>query len=187
MNTLVLDENQITSVQRFPYLPNLRTLSLNNNKITDVAVFLNDLDRMLPSLNFLSLYKNPACPNFFTGKDDEDYTRYRYYVLFRLKTLKYLDTSPVTPQEMKEAQRVGKWMKVARPESQRVAPIAAGPSASASASGESISAAATTKTPDELPSDLRKEGEHSSHFGTARYIYYGRESEGNRFILNSDL
>jgi hypothetical protein len=55
------------------------------------------------------MLKNPACPNYFVGKDFEDYQRYRYfaplilsfitskkrlYVLYRLKNLKFLDYSP---------------------------------------------------------------------------------------------
>jgi hypothetical protein len=32
----------------------------------------------------------------FSGRDTDDYQRYRYYVLFRLKDLRFLDSSSVT-------------------------------------------------------------------------------------------
>ena len=38
-----------------------------------------------------------------------------------------------------------------------------------------------------LPSELTPEGEHSGTFGMSKYVYYGRHSEGNRFIRNNDL
>jgi len=38
-----------------------------------------------------------------------------------------------------------------------------------------------------LPSDLTPMGEHSGSFGQCKYVYYGRHSEGNRFIRNEML
>ena len=38
-----------------------------------------------------------------------------------------------------------------------------------------------------LPPSLAQEGEHSGFIGVSKYVYYGRHSEGNRFIRNSDL
>ena len=46
---------------------------------------------------------------------------------------------------------------------------------------------ATTKEYAALSSELTPEGEHSGTFGMSKYVYYGRHSEGNRFIRNSDL
>jgi hypothetical protein len=45
------------------------------------------------------MMKNPACPNYFTGKDSDDYRRYRQFVLARLSKLKFLDASAVTASE----------------------------------------------------------------------------------------
>ena len=66
-----------------------------------------DLDRFVsmcrwkfPALSFLSLVGNECCPNLViaNGDDDEDddYQRYRYAVLFKLPTLKFLDFTPVS-------------------------------------------------------------------------------------------
>ena len=38
-----------------------------------------------------------------------------------------------------------------------------------------------------LPRDVAAEGDHKGTFGKCRYIYYGKHSEGNRFIVNNDL
>ena len=38
-----------------------------------------------------------------------------------------------------------------------------------------------------LPSSTGKEGCHRSSFGKSRYVYYGKHSEGNRFIGNNLL
>ncbi len=41
--------------------------------------------------------------------------------------------------------------------------------------------------PRPLPSDTRAGGPGPASFGKSRYVYYGKQSEGNRFILNQDL
>ena len=73
---LVLDNNELSEGQ-FPLLPKLHTLCVNNNKIEDLDTFVDNIKENLPSLKYLSMLKNPACPNFFSGKRDDDYTRYR--------------------------------------------------------------------------------------------------------------
>jgi hypothetical protein len=47
---------------------------------------------------------NKACPNQLidTAHDEYDYTRYRKYVLFRLRNLKFLDCYEVTRQEREQ-------------------------------------------------------------------------------------
>ena len=38
-----------------------------------------------------------------------------------------------------------------------------------------------------LPSDAIAPGDHKGTFGRCRYIYFGKHSEGNRFIRNDEL
>lgn len=38
-----------------------------------------------------------------------------------------------------------------------------------------------------LPSDTTAPGNHRGTFGECRYVYYGKHSEGNRFIRNNQL
>jgi len=85
LQSLVLDNNELVSEQKFPVLPVLHTLCVNSNNIDDLKLFLDCLTKSCPNLKYLSMLKNPACPNYFVGKDFDDYKRYRYYVLFRLK------------------------------------------------------------------------------------------------------
>jgi hypothetical protein len=46
-------------------------------QIENLEVFLPLVSKAFPNLTFLSLLKNPACPNELTGKDQDDYRRYR--------------------------------------------------------------------------------------------------------------
>jgi len=174
LDSLVLDCNAVSADHKFPSLPTLKTLSLNNNNVTDLDKFLANVEAAYPNLTYLSLLKNPCCPNYFTGKDHNDYQRYRCYVIYRLHKLRFLDSSPVTATERQEALRVGKFSgTVIRPdeaqyqqkfEDEEYAKIRA------------------------LPEDLRPvEAPGGASFGTSKYVYYGRQSEGNRFILNEDL
>eukprot|EP01121_Diplochlamys_sp_Union-15-3_P005057 TRINITY_DN1530_c0_g2_i1.p1 TRINITY_DN1530_c0_g2~~TRINITY_DN1530_c0_g2_i1.p1 ORF type:complete len:192 (+),score=60.83 TRINITY_DN1530_c0_g2_i1:241-816(+) len=49
---------------------------------------------------------NTACPNYFNGGTPSQYRDYRLYVISRLRKLKTLDSSDVTEEEQKEADRV---------------------------------------------------------------------------------
>lgn len=72
-----MDNNILSSDQEFPLLPNLHTLCVNSNKIDDLELFLSNVQKNMPKLAYLSMLKNPACPNFFVGRHEDDYTRYR--------------------------------------------------------------------------------------------------------------
>jgi len=173
LTSLVVDNNKLVSEQSFPNLEKLKTLSVNNNNITDLKLFLDNLSDKFPQLTYLSMIKNPACPNEITGKDSDDYQRYRLYVLYRLKNLRFLDSSPVSGDEKKEAQRVGYLSLPSRPDplQYRKAPPPISPE----------------EVYNVLPQDLKQEGVGKASFGVSNYVYYGRQSEGNRFIVNEDL
>jgi len=173
LHSLVLDNNILKSDQTVSQMPSLQTLCVNNNKIDDLKVFMDTISKSFPSLTYLSMLKNPACPNYFNGKDSEDYQRYRYYVLFRIKKLKFLDSTEVTEQERKESNRVGPYMIVSKPD--------------ASQYNKKIAETEETSSEFFLPEDSQPEGAGSARFGISTYVYYGKHSEGNRFILNEDL
>ena len=70
----------------------------------------------LPNLRYLSAMKNPCVPDCFDpGKDLEDYTRYRLYVIYRLGGLTFLDDQPITAEERARAAATGKFAKTASP------------------------------------------------------------------------
>ena len=64
-------------------------------------MFIDKVKVLFPKITYLSMLGNTACPNQLIdmSKDEYDYSRYRKYVLHRLKTLKFLDCYEVTAQE----------------------------------------------------------------------------------------
>jgi hypothetical protein len=83
----------------------------------------------------------------------------RYYVLYRLKKLKFLDASPVTEKERKEANRVGPYMITVKPDESQykqsvkdVQPV--------------------DNSLPQLPADLQPEGKGSARFGVSNYVSF---------------
>lgn len=101
LHTLIADNNKLTSTSQLPYLPSLKTLSVNFNNINSLETFLDNLEAAFPNLTYLSLINNEACPYF--SKLSHHYYNYRIYVISRLPNLLYLDSSTVTPEEQRHA------------------------------------------------------------------------------------
>ena len=115
LRSLVLDNNEISDGCNFPDLPSLGTLCMNNNNIKSIKLLLDTIRHTCPNLKYLSLLKNPCCPHRLIGMDDDDYSRYRLYVLWRLPNLTFLDSGRVTPAERAEASRRGEFCIPAEP------------------------------------------------------------------------
>jgi len=145
---------------------------VNSNQISNLTIFIDKLVENTPNLKFLSMLKNPACPNFFNGHEQEDYQRYRLFVLYKLPKLKHLDCTETTAKELSEAKRVGQFSKVAKPSAPKSPPITLEPESPPAGALEATAA-------DSVAGPAR--------YGVSRYVYHGRQSEGNRFILNTDL
>ncbi|CAM5128391.1 unnamed protein product [Eretmochelys imbricata] len=150
--------------------------SLEGLKTFNLESLLDHLADVVPSLEYLSLLGNMACPNELVSKDkdEDDYQRYRYFVLHKLTNLKFLDTRKVTKWEREEALLRGAFMKVVKPVD-----------AKASSSDTASVSPETHYTP--LPSGSRDLTNHRGVLGKCRYIYYGKHSEGNRFIRDDQL
>ncbi|BFZ17620.1 hypothetical protein BsWGS_20659 [Bradybaena similaris] len=180
LRELVLDNNELNDTVVFPHLKDLHTLTLNKNKLTDLHGLLEQLIGQLPSLTYLSLLGNKACPNELSAldKDDEDYLRYRYYVLYKLPGLKFLDSTPVTAAEVAEAKRVGPYTLVVRPKDDDL-----------ELATEDTSVEETRRdqyTP--LPASVATDNIKPQGFWTkSKAKYIGRNSEGNRFITDGVL
>jgi len=68
---------------------------------------MDSVSKSFPNLKYLSMLKNPSCPNFLLdGKGADDYRRFRYYVIYRMNGLKFLNSSAVTAEELKQAKKV---------------------------------------------------------------------------------
>ncbi|NXL35931.1 LRMDA protein, partial [Glaucidium brasilianum] len=121
LEELILDNNLLGNDLLLPRLPHLHTLTLNKNQISfqrnTCKILLDHLAEVVPSLQYLSLLGNMACPNELVSKekDEDDYQRYRYFVLHKLTNLKFLDTRKVTRREREEALVRGAFMKVVKP------------------------------------------------------------------------
>ncbi|XP_059129841.1 leucine-rich melanocyte differentiation-associated protein isoform X2 [Peromyscus eremicus] len=117
LEELILDNNLLGDDLVLPRLPRLHTLTLNKNQISDLEYLLDHLAKVTPALEYLSLLGNVACPNELVSleKDEEDYKRYRCFVLHKLPNLKFLDAQKVTRQEREEALVRGAFMKVVKP------------------------------------------------------------------------
>ncbi|NWZ22426.1 LRMDA protein, partial [Asarcornis scutulata] len=121
LEELILDNNLLGNDLLLPRLPHLHTLTLNKNQISfqrnTCKILLDHLAEVVPSLQYLSLLGNVACPNELVckEKDEDDYQRYRYFVLHKLTNLKFLDTRKVTRREREEALVRGAFMKVVKP------------------------------------------------------------------------
>ncbi|XP_025097307.1 leucine-rich melanocyte differentiation-associated protein-like isoform X2 [Pomacea canaliculata] len=176
LKTLVLDNNEIGDDTMFPHIESLDTLSLNKNRITKLDQFLKQIESRFPCLTYLSLLGNTACPNQLssTDKDDEDYQRYRYYVLFHLPKLKFLDASAVRLTELLEAKRCGQFMEVVRPNE-------------AIEQREPVEAMTFQYSPLPKEGSSESDDQHIGHWGKSRSKYLGKNSEGNRFITDISL
>lgn len=175
LEELILDNNLLGNDLQLPRLPHLHTLMLNKNQITELEGLLDHLAEVAPSLEYLSLLGNVACPNELVckDKDEGDYQRYRYFVLHKLTNLKFLDSRKVSRSEHKEATLRGAFMKVVKPMEVQM-----------STDGASMSPD-PQYTP--LPSGSRDLTNHRGILGKCRYVYYGKHSEGNRFIRDDQL
>ncbi|XP_062831944.1 leucine-rich melanocyte differentiation-associated protein isoform X1 [Anolis carolinensis] len=175
LEELILDNNLLGNDLQLPRLPHLHTLMLNKNQISELESLLDHLSEVVPALEYLSLLGNTACPNELVckDKDEGDYQRYRYFVLHKLTNLKFLDSRKVSRIEREEAIVRGAFMKIVKPMDTKV-----------STGGASISPQ-MSYTP--LPSGSRDLTNHRGVLGKCRYVYYGKHSEGNRFIRDDQL
>jgi hypothetical protein len=182
LEEVILDSNGLTdaTMDSLPRLPKVHTLSLNKNKLKDLDHLLGLLQSRLPRLSFLSLLGNEACPDQLTNQDsdDDDYRRYRLYALYKLPQLRFLDSSTIKESDRAEARQKGPYLGVVR-----VSPDAI-------QQNNSGGAASDREAQEYRPLPVTADGsqpEPKAKFGKCRYVYYGRHSEGNRFIRNNDL
>jgi len=170
LETLHLDRNGLSDIDDMPKMPYLHTVWLNNNKIVDMQKILRILTKNCPRLSYLSLLRNPICPSVYFQHGNEDkYRRYRYTILYHLHGLKYLDTTEVTPKEQKEAMEKGKFLVIKKPSQQQM---------------ESTDDA---EEEEQAGVEVKPKTEPAAFLGKGKIKYDGRDSEGNRFILNNDL
>ena len=77
MKHLILDNNIITSINNFPAIPSLQTLSLSNNGINDLPSFFYGVKMKFPNLRSLNTFKNPMNPGMM---NPVNYNQYKMYM-----------------------------------------------------------------------------------------------------------
>ena len=113
MTTLILDNNDLSSLATLPELPSLETLWLNNNNLADIEEVVSVLKKKCQRLKYLSLLRNPCCPNDLTGRDEAEYRRYRIYLRYSIPSLTNLDSSRITDEEVADAAKSGRFQRTA--------------------------------------------------------------------------
>jgi hypothetical protein len=100
LKSIVFDNNQIKSIKNFPNLTNIDTIWLNNNELNDLNECIDSLIH-LKNLKNLSLTRNPLAPSQFL--DPDNYQNFRYFIIFRLKNLKFLDSIRISNKEINDS------------------------------------------------------------------------------------
>ncbi|OQR72269.1 hypothetical protein BIW11_10495, partial [Tropilaelaps mercedesae] len=103
LTSVNLDHNRLECLTVFPRLRNLRSLSLNFNRILSLHPFVTSLAMQCPKLAFLSMMGNELCPNYLNGGTEQQNEIYRLYVVRHFPCLSYLDDAPVTAIERERA------------------------------------------------------------------------------------
>ena len=74
---LILDGNMISSINNFPSIYSLQTLSITNNNVNDLSSFINSLRTKYPNLKSLNTFKNPMNPGI---GQPQAYNQYKSYI-----------------------------------------------------------------------------------------------------------
>lgn len=185
LQELILDKNQLESISGLPQVPSLTTLWLNTNRISDLDNLLDQIERVCPKLTYLSILRNPGAPDvYFSDGEHEAYGRFRLYVIYRLKSLHFLDATEVTADERKEATLRGAYCRVAKPKATSSNGVRSPLAASESGGAEE----ATPERRSQVGIDKHAKAPKVATFlAKGKPRYDGTNSEGNRFIMNDDL
>jgi len=77
LNTLILDDNNLTSHVKFPVIRSLHILWVNHNKITNLSAFIETVAMCFPNLKYFSMMNNEAAPSYFNVGKYHQYKDYR--------------------------------------------------------------------------------------------------------------
>lgn len=172
LQTLVLDKNNLIDIKTMPYLPSLNTLWTNNNNIINLPEFMDIIVNNCPNLKYLSIMRNPCTGGLMDIKepDLEAIRMYRLYIIYRLPKLSILDFSDITELERKEAKLRGQYAaKRSNNNNDNNLP---------SKIGNII--VAVPSPPSTIQPKVKVSIDKSKKFDS-------KHSEGNRFIVNSQL
>ncbi|XP_059932947.1 leucine-rich melanocyte differentiation-associated protein isoform X1 [Gadus macrocephalus] len=105
LHTLILDRNQYTSHVKFPFMPSVTAVCINQNKIHNLPVFVDEIGRKFPNIKILCMMNNEAASSYFNGGSLTQYQDYRQYVISQLPALELLDDTVVLEKERAQARK----------------------------------------------------------------------------------
>jgi len=177
VETVILDKNGLSDLSTCPALPTLHTLWVNNNNISDLPAFFDDVSKKFPALQYLSMMRNPGCPGLMdiVNPDLEAIRLYRLYVLYRVPQLLVLDWENVTKEEREEARRRGQYA-IKRKSSTSSTPLPVVPVSSS-----------PTPNPTSPDGSTSNSGSSTGLRSGVSMRTGSKNSEGNRFIGNAHL
>ena len=181
LQTIVLDKNNLTDVKTMPYLPNLNTLWINNNNIIDLPEFMDIIVNNCPNLKYLSVMRNPCTGGLMDIKepDLEAIRMYRLYIIYRLPQLFILDFSDITETERKEAKLRGQYAAKRSNNNNDT-------TSNNNEKNNSISTIRNIVVGLPNSSDYEKQPKGKVSIDKNKK-FESKHSEGNRFIVNSQL
>eukprot|EP00118_Oscarella_pearsei_P016275 m.154126 g.154126 ORF g.154126 m.154126 type:complete len:135 (+) comp38632_c0_seq18:23-427(+) len=80
LNTLILDQNDLTAHVKLPPLSTLHTLWVNHNQIANLSLFVDNVVASCPNLRYLCMMNNEAAPSYFNKGNFQDYQDYRLVI-----------------------------------------------------------------------------------------------------------
>uniref|UniRef100_A0A1I8NMZ8 U2A'/phosphoprotein 32 family A C-terminal domain-containing protein n=1 Tax=Stomoxys calcitrans TaxID=35570 RepID=A0A1I8NMZ8_STOCA len=181
LKCLIMDDNRLREAHfeklKKMHLPNITTLTLNKNELSDLDTTAKILQYMFPNLEYLSLHGNPMCPdNLYLQPFSEfvpyEYAHYRSVLSKSLPRLKFLDHYALDSFPLAKHQQ----------QSQQLPTFE---------QSHSISKDIWSKIKSLLLNNNNKNQYENNCYQpyptTNNSAYKGLQSEGNRFITNSDL
>lgn len=199
LESLVLDNNNLSMIgggfdefSRPVRLVNskLRVMSLNNNRIINLDAFLRNISICFPNLTYLSLLRNPCCPNDLSSKWNilspllgaDQYDDFRTKCTTALPRLKFLDS---TNLERSRQMKLRSQASLELPFRQQIMDnlIKYTNGLVEVFTEDRISGAPLSP----LPANTRNPGDHHGMYSRNCVEYIGKQSEGNRFIGNGQL
>lgn len=178
-------------------------------QVWHICSIIKELKNYTNNLRFLSLLGNPICPDQLTNDsiDDSDYPTYRCHILHHLNCLRFLDHRQVTSQEINEARKLiystiklsstytplPSTTRISRTLSQATSSISDGSQNSSPAVQILVSNTPrkvlipNPNTSSETPNRQTIILKPRTKLGKKSIKYIGKNSEGNRFIKDTDL
>lgn len=193
LESLILDNNQLTMIgagldefSRPVAVVNsrLKVLSVNNNRITNLDAFLKNISHCFPNLTYLSLLRNPCCPDNLSTKWTlinpwltDPYLDYQLKCKKTFPRLQFLDYANFARKSMLLEKRNGSVDRIL----ENLIRFKDGLIEVFTLDDEEDASLAEIAFPPRPP------GDHHGTYFKSRMEYVGRNSEGNRFIRNENL